>query len=162
MKHVRELIQAFVAGELDPDKTAAVQEHVAGCAECRAEADRSRDLWDWLGAVETSPPRTASVWPSVRARTLGSSDGAPAWFFGRGPWMRTGLATAAVAAGLMVGVLAPAGSSDQTPVDGAVTDASWLLESSWLSGSSWLAGEGTVGLDEILLGADPADEGNGS
>lgn len=162
MKHVGKFIQAYVAGELDPDRKAAVQEHLAGCTECRAEADRTRDLWDLLGAAEKRPLQTASVWPAVQARTLGRTDRSRAWFFGNGPWMRTGLATAAVAAGLMVGVLAPAGSSDQTQIDSAVNEASWLLDSSWLSGSSWLAGDGTAGLDEILLGADLAETGNGS
>jgi len=162
MKHVRELIRALVAGELDPDRTDAVQEHLAECAECRAEADRSRNLWNLLGAAEVSPAGSGSVWPAVRARTLGSPDETRAWFYGKGPLIRTGLATAAVAAGLMVGVLAPAGSAEETAVGGASAEASWLLESSWLSGSSWLADVGTVGLDEILLGADPADGGNGS
>jgi len=162
MKHVKDLIQAYVAGELDHDRKAAVQEHLAGCEECRAEADRSRDLWDLLGAAEKSPPERASVWPAVQARTLGLSDGSRAWFFGNGPWMRTGLATAAVAAGLLVGVLAPAGSGEQAAAEGTVNDASWLLDSSWLSGSSWLADEGVAGLDDILLGADLVEKGSGS
>ncbi len=161
MKHVKDLIQAYVAGELDQDQKAAVKEHLTGCAECRAEVDRSRDLWDLLGAAEIHPPEGASVWPAVQARTLGLSDGSRAWFFGNGPWMRTGLATAAVAAGLLVGVLAPAGSPEQAAA-GAVNDASWLLESSWLSGSSWLADEGLAGLDDILLGADLVEKGSGS
>lgn len=162
MKHVREWIQAYVAGELDPDQKASVKEHLAACEECRAEVARSRDLWDLLGAAEKRPPQTVSVWPAVQARTLGLSDGSRAWFFGNGPRMRTGLATAAVAAGLVVGVLAPAGSGEQTAINGAVTDASWLRDSSWLSGSSWLADEGVVGLEDILLGADLVEKGNGS
>ena len=162
MKHVGELIQAFVAGELDPEEKAVVEKHLAECAECRAEADRSGNLWEMLAAADTRPPLTASVWPHVQARTLGKSSGSRAWFFGNGPWMRAGLATAAVTAGLVVGVLAPAGSSEQAGIDGEVTEASWLLDSSWLSGSSWLAGDSAIGLDDILLGADLAEEGNGS
>jgi predicted anti-sigma-YlaC factor YlaD len=162
MNHVREWIQAFVAGELDQEKKSAVEKHLAECAECRAEADRSVDLWEVLASADTRLPLTASVWPSVQARTLGQLSGSRAWFFGKGPWMRAGLATAAVAAGLAVGVLVPAGSSEQARIDGEVSEASWLLDSSWLSGSSWLADFSAVGLDDILLGADLADEGNGS
>ncbi len=73
MKHVGELIQAYVAGELDPEEKAAVEKHLAECAECRAEADRSGKLWEMLAAADTRPPVTASVWPSTRSTRCPSS-----------------------------------------------------------------------------------------
>jgi anti-sigma factor RsiW len=162
MKHVSESIPAFVSGELDNERRAGVREHLDVCPQCRAEAARAHQLWDQLGTAAKQRPATGSVWPAVRARTLGRAAGGSAWFFGRQPWLRAGLAGAAVAAGLAVGMLAPAGSGEPDAGDGVVADATWLLESSWLSGSSWLTGDQAVGLDDLLLGAEPTDGGNGS
>ena len=57
------------------------------------------------------------------------------WFFGTGRWVRSSLATAAVAAGLLVGILFP-GGQDRT-VGGNAQASSQDVESQWLSGSSW-------------------------
>jgi anti-sigma factor RsiW len=162
MKHVTNMIQAYISGELDIARTAAVEDHLNECPSCRKEVDAARGMWKMLGALDTPPSGTGSVWPSVRARTFGRGTTEREWFFGAGTLTRAGLASAAVAAGLMLGVLLPAGSDHQEGVDSAMTDASWLVESSWLSESSWLGGDGSTGLDDILLGADLLDEGNGS
>ena len=161
MKHVRDSIQAYVSGELDRERTAAVETHLADCDECRREAEQGRALWEMLGSVETEQPGGGSIWPAVRARTLEKNDAIRDWFFGGGLWARTGLATAAVAAGLLVGILVPMGGSPDAVAAGDDSTA-WLVESSWISGSSWLAGEGSRGLDDILLGADAGEKENGS
>ncbi len=162
MKHVTNMIQAYISGELDSTRTAAVEEHLLECPSCRKEADAARGLWEMLGALDTSASDTGSVWPAVRARTFGRGNSEREWFFGAGNLTRSGLATAAVAAGLMLGVLLPAGSDQQEGGDSGMTESSWLVESTWLSESSWLGGDGSIGLDGILLGADLPDEGNGS
>ncbi len=162
MKHVTNRIQAYVSGELDGDRMAAVEEHLNECPSCRKEADRARETWEMLSAAETPSPATDSVWPAVQARTFGRGTSEREWFFGTGNLTRTGLAAAAVAAGLMLGVLLPAGSGHQEGADSGLTDASWLVDSSWLSESSWLGGNGSTGLDGLLLGADLLNEGDGS
>ncbi|MCK9997010.1 MAG: zf-HC2 domain-containing protein [Candidatus Krumholzibacteria bacterium] len=162
MKHVTNRIQAYISGELDSDRMAAFEEHLNECPSCRKEADRAREIWEMLEAAETPSPATGSVWSAVQARTFGRGTSEREWFFGAGNMTRAGLATAAVAAGLMLGVLLPAGSGYRQEADSGLTDSSWLVESSWLSESSWLGGDGSTGLDDILLGADLLDEGNGS
>ena len=162
MKHVTNMIQSYISGELDSARTAAVEDHLDECPSCREEVDTARGMWEMLGALDTAPSDTGSVWPAVQARTFGRGSTEREWFFGAGNLARTGLATAAVAAGLVLGVLLPAGSDRQEGVDSGMTDASWLVESTWLSESSWLGGDGSTGLDDILLGADLLEEGNGS
>lgn len=162
MKHVANRIQAYISGELAGDQKAAVEKHLDECPACKDEVDRARETWEMLGTMESPRSENGSVWPAVQARTFGRETSDRDWFFGAGNLTRTGLATAAVAAGLMLGVLLPVGSDHNEDVDSGLTDESWLVESSWLSDSSWLGGDATAGLDDILLGADLLDEGNGS
>jgi len=162
MKHVGDLIQAFLSGELDGGRAVEVEKHLDGCSRCRHEVQQARDLWEMLGSTEAVLPVKGSIWPAVQARTLGRDPERREWFFGTGPRMRTGLATVALAAGLVVGVLLPVGSDQSAAADDALAGSAWLVESSWLSGSSWLVTEQGTGLDDILLGTDQSDEGNGS
>lgn len=162
MKHVVNMIQAYISGELDPNRKVAVEEHLNKCSECRAEVDRARELWDMLGVAGTSSPATGGVWPNVRARTFGRRTSEQEWFFGAGRLIRTGLATAAVAAGLVLGILLPVEADQGVEGDSHLIDSSWLVDSSWLSESTWLGSDGAAGLDDILLGADLLHDGNGS
>lgn len=161
MRHIRELIQGYVAGELDREQTEAVEEHLVSCSDCRREAEQAGALWEMLGAASVNHPEDRSIWPAVRARTQSGSGNTREWLFGNGPWMRSGLVTAAVAAGLVVGILIPVGDGPGS-LELATEESSWLVDSSWISGSSWLSEDGAAGLDDILLGADLSDEGNGS
>jgi anti-sigma factor RsiW len=162
MKHVTNRIQAYISGELAGDRKAAVEKHLDECPACRDEVDRAHKTWEMLGTMETHGSENGSVWPAVQARTFGREKPEREWFFGAGNLTRAGLAAAAVAAGLMLGVLLPGGSDHNESVDSGLTDMSWLVESSWLSDSSWLGGDVAAGLDDILLGTDLLDEGNGS
>lgn len=162
MKHVEALIPSYVSGDLDPDRAAIVERHLEVCPGCGQALAEARSLWDLLGTAQADRPADGSIWPAVRSRTLGRTEKDREWFFGNGPWTRTGLASAALAAGLMLGVLLPASQGTSPEAEVPSTESSWLMESTWLSSSSWLNAEGSLGLDEILLGADLADEGNGS
>lgn len=162
MKHVDELIQAYLAGELDTDRTVVVERHLEGCSMCGEEVKRARALWELLGSAQAEPSQGSSIWPAVRERTLDKGSDHLDWFFGSRPWIRTGLAAGALAAGLVAGVLMPGGSGEVSVTDGLTSDSSWLMDASWLSNSSWRSTGGAVGLEDILLGADLADEGNGS
>jgi hypothetical protein len=44
-------IDAYVAGELTPDQAAQVEQHIAGCEECRQETDTLREMQEFLGEV---------------------------------------------------------------------------------------------------------------
>lgn len=162
MKHVEDLIPAYLAGELETDRAAAVERHLEGCSRCREEVEQAGTLWEMLGSAQAGPTQGPSIWPAVRARTLDKGKDHRDWFFGARPWMRTGLAAGALAAGLVAGVLLPGGSGEVSVADGLTSDSSWLMEASWLSDSSWRSTGEAVGLEDILLGADLADEGNGS
>lgn len=161
MKHVTDMIQQFVAGELDGPRKEAVEAHLDSCTSCRSKAEEALRFWENLGAAETSPA-TESVWPAVQARTLGRGRADRDWFFGSGNLARGALAMTAVAAGLSLSVLVPArqGQGDTTAETEAVS--SWLSESSWLSQSSWLGGGDDPGIDELLLGVELQDEVDGS
>lgn len=156
MKHVTDLLQLHVSGELDGPRKEAVEEHLTECSTCRAEAERIQRLWNDLGAVETSRSGD-SVWSAVQARTFGEGRADREWFFGSGGLVRGTLAATAVAAGLALGVLLPA---QQSPAEDA--DTSWLSDASWVSNSSWLGGDTAPGIDELLLGVENPDEVDGS
>jgi len=161
MKHVTDMIAAYLSGELQVQRRAEFEEHLAGCGDCRREAEEAREVWEMLGAVASPGTGTASVWPSVRARTIDRQTRGDDWFFGAGRIGRAGWAAAAVVAGLMLGILLPAGSDNSTSADNDGATA-WLFEASWLEDSSWLTTEGTTGLVDILLGADLPEQENGS
>ncbi|MBP2325199.1 hypothetical protein JOF56_005584 [Kibdelosporangium banguiense] len=44
-------IDAYVAGQLAPDQVAEVEQHIAGCEECRQETDTLREMQEFLGEV---------------------------------------------------------------------------------------------------------------
>ncbi len=161
MKHVTELLQLFVAGELDGPRKHVVEEHLKKCSACRDEADQALRLWEDLGSVGPVLSNE-SVWPSVRARTFGAGSRQQQWFFGSGGLARGALAATALAAGLTLGILVPVNEGPDGDVYDPGSDSSWLLESSWLSESSWLGGDGAPGIDELLLGAGLQDEVDGS
>jgi hypothetical protein len=50
-ERVREEFVERLTGTLDPTRSRAIDDHIAGCAACRAETDRLRELWTELGAL---------------------------------------------------------------------------------------------------------------
>lgn len=50
-EHDRAALGAYSLGALDPDETRAVDAHLAGCADCRAEVAELNELNDMLGEV---------------------------------------------------------------------------------------------------------------
>ncbi|CAM3897470.1 anti-sigma factor [Kibdelosporangium persicum] len=44
-------IDAYVAGQLAPGQAAEVEQHIAGCEDCRREADTLREMREFLGEV---------------------------------------------------------------------------------------------------------------
>ncbi len=124
MNHVTEDLAAYRAGELTPLDRARVREHLDSCAACRAELGELENLWELLGETAHLAPPTGSVWPAIRARTTTRKHGA---------WPGVAWATAALVAGVLIGVSLP-GSGSLMGEDGvtlAGDENSWL-ESSWL------------------------------
>ncbi len=144
MRHVSGLLPRWLGGELDTAEQAAVETHLAACAGCRGEADALAAVWHDL--AQAAPPVGArSVWPAVQARIAGPR---PGWFFGSRPVMRAGLAAAAVACGLVAGVLLPPG--------GTAEAADPTL---WVASSRALDTDAAVALDVWL---DPGNDDSGN
>jgi anti-sigma factor RsiW len=143
MNHVTDRLAAHMAGELLPEESAAVREHLAVCSACRLAAAEYEEIWNLMEPEAVAVHPGPSVWPSVRERTLGSRS---TWFFGPRGWVRRGLAAAAVAAGLALGLLAPGAGIDAQWNDAAASD---LL----LAASSLEDGSGESGLAGIWLAA---------
>jgi hypothetical protein len=51
----RDLIPRVLLGDLDAGRTAELEEHLAGCAECRTEREQYRETLEHLAAVENEP-----------------------------------------------------------------------------------------------------------
>ena len=145
MKHVDHRLAAWVGGELSATEAAALEQHLAGCSECRGQASRMRAAWDALGcAALPSGPRRVDLWPQVRERTIGRAAGG--WFFGRNPAVRLALAVATLAVGVLCGRLTGGLTGPRSAVadDGSLA-AMWLEESTWHRdgggglADSWLA-----------------------
>jgi anti-sigma factor RsiW len=107
-------LAAYAAGGLDPHERARIEQHLAGCASCRAAAADYRLLLDRLAA--TSPPTPEVAWPRYRAELRARRDrlARTSW---RARWLRplpVAVSAAAVAAcAIAVFALAPA----TTPTD---------------------------------------------
>ena len=144
MKHVGEKIQAYVAGEMADDERRAVADHLATCAACARQAEQARDLWARLGEVAI-PGRVpaSSSWPAIQARTFGR--GAGPRLSGGGWWSQTGIAAAALVAGVALAVLLPGGGgSDPQVTVGA--DETW-------GSAFWLEGETDSSFSALWLAA---------
>ena len=50
-ERVREEFVERLTGTLDADRSRAIDDHIAGCAACRAETDRMREMWTELGSL---------------------------------------------------------------------------------------------------------------
>lgn len=144
MRHVSGLLPKWLGSELDGAEQASVEAHLAACADCRREAEALAAVWRDLG--QAAPPTgSRSLWPAVQARLAGPR---PGWFFGGRPVLQAGLAAAAVACGLLVGVLLPAGGTAEA------ADATL-----WVASSRALDADAAVALD---LWLDPVSDDSGA
>ena len=155
MKHVTRNIHAWLAGELEPAAARDLENHLEQCPDCARAAGESRAVWDALGAAAPGESQLSSpsVWPAVRARTFGRRAGG-SWFYGPSFLVRAGLATTAVAAGLVCAVMLPGGGLDATPNSGEQQ-----VETLWLENSSWTVADQDYGLDRMWLSAGLDTEG---
>jgi anti-sigma factor RsiW len=97
MTHVKETLQAYLDGELAPGRRQEVERHLADCADCRRELTALRELWRQVDGLPPMPP-SESILPDLQARLADRRRQAP-W-----TWPQRGLAAAALAAGVVVGI----------------------------------------------------------
>ncbi len=123
MNHVTHQIQAYLDGELTPALADALRAHVRDCAACRRELEAARALWGLVDQAPTPAPH-GSIWPGLDAR-LARRRGQRPW-----TWPQRGLATAALAAGVVLGLqFDMAQSVVETETDVAVSSIDYLEES---------------------------------
>ncbi len=150
MNHVTSKLAAYLAGELSAQERDSIDRHLRACAACRREFAAQSETWALLEAVAEPGQPGRSVWPAVRARTIGASGarGRPA----------LGWAAAALVAGMILGVSWPGagpGPAETTTVDQAAGEDSWLQ-------SSWLERDTGDDLASGWLLAGRTDDGGGS
>jgi anti-sigma factor RsiW len=97
MTHITRQIQAYLDGELAPSLEPAFLAHIEHCDACRRELAAARKLWELVDQA-ASPAARGTVWPHVAAR-LEHRRRRVAW-----TWPQRGLAAAALAAGVVVGL----------------------------------------------------------
>jgi anti-sigma factor RsiW len=98
----RDLLAAYVDGQLDPATQATIDRHLAECAECRADVTEQRRVKAWLAPGAALP---AGLAERVRGQTFEAPPAPaprPPLAF---PIRRTWVAAAAIAAVLVVAVL---------------------------------------------------------
>jgi hypothetical protein len=128
-------IGSSLAGELEPEAEVRLQDHLAGCGECRAEYERLREVWDALAALPAMAPDSASMQRRFLA-TLDSfqtgADQARVQMLGGSPrrtapwptWAWAG----AMAATLLIGVAIGRGIAAAPPPAPASTDLALLRQ----------------------------------
>jgi hypothetical protein len=121
-ERVREEFVERLTGSLDRERSKAIDEHIAGCAACRAETDRMRELWTELGAlnVATASGSAGRVERMIDARTRQAGAGAVPTR--ASPVPRVALTAIALAASVLIGVVLGRGSA--APSNGPMRDVS--------------------------------------
>ena len=164
-EHDHSQLGAYSLGALEPDEVREVDEHLAGCAECRQELAELDEMKEFLGEVPPEafldgPPadgdlllqrtlrevRAAAVEPEVEAPAAASVGTGPK----RGRWLAVAAAVVVIAGALGGGVLigrqsvdttvatdVPAGSKQVTATD-AQTGAKMATTVEPRAGWSWI------------------------
>src|SRR5688572_1683428 len=113
-ERVREDFVERLTGSLDPARSKAVDEHIAGCVACRAETGRMRDMWTELGTlgVPAASGAASRVERLIDARSRHAGSPVPP-ARGRSA-SRIALSAVALAASLAIGVLVGRGFSPES------------------------------------------------
>ena len=67
-KEADRFLDAYLDGELEPDKRAELEQHLAGCAECKQKLDRLRQLREFFAADAPHYPAPPELKGKVLAR----------------------------------------------------------------------------------------------
>ncbi len=118
-ERLRTNLGAYVLGGLPDDESAALEAHLATCAECRAEHDELLPAASVLGELKVGAPAHATAAPADLADRVFSGLAAEQDRERRTAWVRrAGLAAvagAAAAAVLVVGLAVTASDDDDEP-----------------------------------------------
>lgn len=103
-ERVREEFVERLTGSLDAERSTAIDDHLAGCAGCRAETDRMRELWNELGTLKVSAPSGAAgrVSRLIDARVGASAPSVPPK---RALAQRVAISVLTLAASVVLGVI---------------------------------------------------------
>jgi hypothetical protein len=139
-ERVREEFVERLTGTLDPARDEAIDRHLTGCAACRAETERMREIWSELGSLRAAPAAggAARIARLVGARANASPVGERGQRASSSAIPRLAIGSLALAASLFMGLVlgrrsassgdarptAPAGSA---PVAAAVAKERYLL-----------------------------------
>jgi len=109
-ERVREEFVERLAGTLDTSEARRIDDHLAGCAACRAETDRLRSLWEELGSLTpaaTVGHAASRVERLIDARARPGGAGVSATGTSARPSIvpHTALMSTAIAASLLVGLI---------------------------------------------------------
>lgn len=129
-EHDRSQLGAYALGALEPDEAREVEDHLAECAECRAEAAELAEMKDFLGEVPPEafldgPPPDGDLLLQRTLREVRALDTSPAEVEPveplsagkRSRWMLVAAALVVIAGALGGGVLIGRQSVDQVVAD---------------------------------------------
>jgi hypothetical protein len=102
-ERVREEFVDRLTGNLDPERSKAIDDHIAGCAACRAETGRMRELWTELGTLR-APAASGAAGRIARLIEARSASVPAAPSSGSRHTSLVGLSALALAASLAIGV----------------------------------------------------------
>lgn len=75
---VRETLNAYVDGELDPESLRELEDHLLHCSQCAREAEAIRSLLLQAGSLPREIHPQRDLWPGIRGR-IASRDAQPFW-----------------------------------------------------------------------------------
>jgi hypothetical protein len=104
-ERVREEFVDRLTGTLSPDRSTAIDEHLAGCAACRAETERLRELWTELGTLRAPAGGGAGGRVARLIDTRNAAEARDTRATATRRSTRALLAVGALAASLLVGVV---------------------------------------------------------
>lgn len=122
MNHVTDRLQRYLDGEAPPAEARDVAAHLRQCPACRGEYAALASLWQVVDTAQPVLP-AVSVYPALATRRtwrrerIGSA------------WMRSGLATAALIAGLVLGLSLARPAATRLAAASAADDETEYLQS---------------------------------
>ena len=114
-RDLEQLLDDFVDDETTPDERREVEQHLAGCSDCRSVVKDTRALLAASATLAREVPPGEDLWPQIRGRIGG-------WRGARTRWL--GLAASLLVVALAGSTALWLGESDSTPpVDGQPSGA---------------------------------------
>jgi anti-sigma-K factor RskA len=107
---IRHLLDDYVTGDLDPEASAAVRDHAAGCAICSAELEGLRRVSSGAAQLPKSIEPPADVWSNIRSAILREENAPQRRGVSANELIRRRPFATAIAAAAIIAVLSSAGT----------------------------------------------------